>query len=535
MSKKNPKAVQQPIKNSEKVPYVPFGYAIEGNTLYRIDGDDKIPVCDPLYIEAAARDDKGDNWGRLLVWHDQDGQRHEWAMPSAMLAADGAEYRRILLSQGLCIRAGRKAQNALHDYILSAAPKDRALSVANPGWHKERYVMPDGTVCGDADEKVLLQVNGTLPKLEVSGSLEDWQSNVGALAVGNSRLVFMLSTALVGTLLYAGNEGPGGFHFPGGSSTGKTTGLRAAASVWGLSLRSWRTTDNAAESWARFAHDGFLPIDEIGQVDGRAADQMAYMLGNGQTKGRASRDGIARETAEFRLMFLSTGEIGLAEKLGEQKKKAKAGQTVRMIEIPADAGAGHGMFENLHSFASADEFAKNLSRMSQEYKGRVAPEFINRLTEMGFEKLQHVISGLTDKWLSDNAPDDADGQVMRAARRFALVAVTGELASSFGIFPWPDDEANNAAARCFKDWLKQRGGSDSFEVLDGLQNILQFIQRYGNSRFVNIEVPEEKVIDRAGFRRKGIGGEWEYMFSLTPSKAKFLAVVKMTAPLSMQQ
>ena len=72
-----------------------------------------------------------------------------------------------------------------------------------------------------------------------------------------------------------------GFHVEGGSSIGKTTLLRVAASVWGAPIQSWRTTDNAAEGLARAANDGLLILDELSQVDGTAADAMAYMLGNG--------------------------------------------------------------------------------------------------------------------------------------------------------------------------------------------------------------------------------------------------------------
>jgi hypothetical protein len=38
--------------------------------------------------------------------------------------------------------------------------------------------------------------------------------------------------------------------FSGGSSSGKTTALRVAGSVWGVPLHRWRTTDNAAEGLA---------------------------------------------------------------------------------------------------------------------------------------------------------------------------------------------------------------------------------------------------------------------------------------------
>jgi hypothetical protein len=49
------------------------------------------------------------------------------------------------------------------------------------------------------------------------------------------------------------------------------------------------------------------------------------------------------------VLFLSSGEIGLADKIAEdgRGKKMAAGQRVRIVDVSADAGAGMGMFENL--------------------------------------------------------------------------------------------------------------------------------------------------------------------------------------------
>jgi hypothetical protein len=43
----------------------------------------------------------------------------------------------------------------------------------------------------------------------------------------------------------------------------------------------------------------------------------------------------------------------------------------------------------------------------------------------------------------------ADGQVKRAASKFALVAMAGELAIEYGIVPWPKGDAIKAAAEMF--------------------------------------------------------------------------------------
>jgi putative DNA primase/helicase len=61
--------------------------------LYVGEDDEPQFVCSRLEIVATTRNDKGEEWGRLLVFADTDKRAHEWAMPMSMLAGDGACYR----------------------------------------------------------------------------------------------------------------------------------------------------------------------------------------------------------------------------------------------------------------------------------------------------------------------------------------------------------------------------------------------------------------------------------------------------------
>lgn len=56
------------------------------------------------------------------------------------------------------------------------------------------------------------------------------------------------------------------------------------------------------------------------------------MLANGSGKARATRDGSARKSAHWRLLFLSSGEIGLADKVAEDNRgrRAAAGSLIQM-------------------------------------------------------------------------------------------------------------------------------------------------------------------------------------------------------------
>ena len=71
----------------------------------------------------------------------------------------------------------------------------------------------------------------------------------------------------------------------------------------------------------------------------------------------------------------------------------------------------------------------------------------------------------------------------RVGRRFGLIAAAGELAAGLGILPWPEGEAERAAARCFNDWLQARGGTGSAELRDGIAQVRAFLEAHGSSRF----------------------------------------------------
>ena len=235
-------------------------------------------------------------------------------------------------------------------------------------------------------------------------------------------------------------------------------------------IRNWRATDNGLEGVAVQHCDTFLALDEMGQVEGKAAAAAAYMLANGQGKSRAAKTGAARRAATWRVLFLSTGEISLSDKISEDGhgKRAKAGQEVRVLDIPADPGAGFGLFDRLPDGMDGAAFAGVLNLAASEVYGTPARTFIDWLCA-NTERAMGAARRVQDSMLADIVPSDADGQVKRAARRFALVAAAGELATHAGVTPWEKGEACRATTACFNAWLEARGGSGASEIRDGIE------------------------------------------------------------------
>ena len=54
-----------------------------------------------------------------------------------------------------------------------------------------------------------------------------------------------------------------------------------------------------------------------------------------------------REPKGWRVTILSSGELPVEAKIGEDYgRKARAGQTIRLLDIPADRGLGFGAFDD---------------------------------------------------------------------------------------------------------------------------------------------------------------------------------------------
>jgi hypothetical protein len=209
------------------------------------------------------------------------------------------------------------------------------------GWHtlatgETVFVLGD-RVMGAAANRVLYQPETRQVVFAVGGTVDGWHTEVAALCVGNSRLTFAVCVALAGPLLHATGDESGGVHLVGSSSTGKTTALYVAGSVWGSHafLRRWRATANAIDAQAAQHCDTLLVLDELAQVDSKEAGSIAYSLANGQGKARANRTGTAKPVLNWRLLFLSAGEIGLAQHMAEGGKRTRAGQETRLAEVPA--------------------------------------------------------------------------------------------------------------------------------------------------------------------------------------------------------
>ncbi len=514
----SPDDASAPETAADELPALPERFCLYDSGLY-YHGSDKngnpLPpawICSPLRITTKTRDADGNSWGVLLEFNDADDRPHRWVMPLELLAGDGNEYRRALLSQGLQIAPGTQARQRLTEYLRTAPVKKRARCVNKTGWHGGAFVLPDFTY-GETGERILLQSLHEPAAMRTAGTLEGRRDGVVRLCEGNSRLLFAVSAAFAAPLLDITGDDSGGINFQGASSTGKTTVLYAAVSVWGGPefLQRWRATTNGLEATAQAHNDALLCLDELAQVDAREAGEVAYMLANGTGKQRAQRDGLAKSTARWRLLFLSAGEIGLAQHMSEAGKCVRPGQEVRLADIPADAGVGLGIFETLHGYRNGGALADALREAARTHYGHAARELLAALVDFDRDELREHVRDMRADFAAEMLPGNADGQARRVCDRFALIAAGGELATVRNLTGWKPGAALQAARVCFEAWLDNRGGAGAQEEKTALTQVAQFFELHGESRFTALDSNSQRVTtNRAGFKRTATGGTAEY-------------------------
>jgi putative DNA primase/helicase len=388
-----------------------------------------------------------------------------------------------LASGGLVIAPDKATQ--LKQCLIRIVSQQRIRIVQRTGWHEEaQFVLPTESIGNDGNREVSIYYGpDTSAAYSVSGTVEDWKREIAPLIDGNHRLMFAIAVAVAGVVADLLKEESLAFNYVGMSSSGKSTALRVAASVWGGKpyVKQWRATANGLEGLAK-AHSGTcLVLDELGQLDDKNASDAAYQLMNGMGKSRARVDGSTKQAARWTLALLSSGETTLSEKIKAAGKRSKAGQAVRVIDIPADAGQGMGLFDDTKSIAPAT-FSDLLTERSATIFGTLGPAFVQsiaRAPQDSIRQLRNAIDHIGAVLLG--GIPKPEGQVSRSARRFAIVAAAGELLNDVLGQPWRQGAMREAAHKCFLAALGRGGGTTSAEYTAIIDAVREIVEKYGVS------------------------------------------------------
>lgn len=429
------------------------------------------------------------------------------------------------LKEGLCY--------SINYYLNNYEPEFKAVGTDMVGWQVDNkaYILPfaneprncyNTNQAGEKPVEYILQQKSSAPRiLKKKGSSKEWKRTVGAVCRGNHLHTFAILVSLTAPALKILNEEGGFFHYVGSTSIGKSTILYVAKSVWGFKdLGSFRATDNSLESVCKNSNDGAMFLDELGEVNAEDLFKIIYMMANGVTKGRADRNGNAKETAYFKVLVQSTGEIGIEDKLAEKKLQVKGGQLIRMAEIDADRGKGLNTFDVLNinpntkePFKTGREQAEFLKTYADENYGIVIDEFMQKVVA-DIEDYKTKLKEIKKSWLDKKCTGDEGVEVARMIKRFSTIYATGIIAIEFGIIPHSIEEIEACMDEIFASWLERFGGDCSFEYKKIKEDLRKLCVEQQYSRFLNADPnPEEKPNlphNKAGYYKNNNGILFEF-------------------------
>ncbi len=426
-------------------------------------------------------------------------------MPMHMLKGSGEELRGELLNQGFIFNP--KKRNDLMNYIMEELPKRRVIAATKVGWDSDNTFVLPNQVIGGKDVVFQSEIPGE-NEFKTKGSLEGWQKNIGKLSHGNIPCMISICMALAGPLLKKVNRKQGGgIHWVGDSSSGKSTVVEIAASIWGSSdiIQSWNATSNGLEGVLAMRNDICLFLDEIDEASPQEVGKIVYMITNGHGKRRAGRTGNARDIQRWRTMTISTGERTLSSIMNDIGKQPNSGQLVRLLNIPA--GFDHGVFSNLHGFPDGRSLADHFKALCEQDYGHIGPAFIHFLIKEKRD-LPGALSGLVEAFCKEGIFSKLES---RAAGTLLVGAMAGELAIEYGLLPWSKGDALSAMKVAFNKWREAQGSRQS-EHTCIVENISSFIVKQ-DIRFSLYRDGKDisTVNNRAGWYEEK-NGERVYMF-----------------------
>jgi len=276
-------------------------------------------------------------------------------------------------------------------------------------------------------------------------------------------IVLVVLVALSGCLLKFVNIDGGGFHIFGPSGVGKTILLKIAASVMGSSsspdqgsqepcyMMSWGATKNGIEAKFNLFNDGLLILDELGKYTSKNFGADVYAIAGGAYTMRmnSSLESVDLKPANF--MLLSSGELSMQEMLRRLKEPLLGqGKSVRMPGIPLESSD----LNCPELYSDSEAASKAFEDAINDNCGFLFEDFIKKLLnhKQSYDELRVDVKARFESVLAEmNKRLPNKGSIeSRVLKRFALMAVAGQLAYEFGVLPWNDEKVMEALSFVYK-------------------------------------------------------------------------------------
>ncbi|MCR5835514.1 MAG: DUF927 domain-containing protein [Lachnospiraceae bacterium] len=233
-------------------------------------------------------------------------------------------------------------------------------------------------------KKSELEYSGSI-SLDRKGKLENAISEINTILENNPNLQLAVSMGIgalvVGYLRDFGIIQPNIVaHISGDSTTGKTTALKLAVSLFGNVLdnnslfSSWNTTDNAMQEMLAGNEGIPVALDEAGMMRNKNRTALIYALSQGKEKQRMYFGKGNNEIRTWNTLIISSGEIPIDDDDSDQA----TGVGVRLVK-----------FNGIQWTISAEE-ADNVIKYTTSYYGTIGSRCARLIMKLGLERIKQL-------------------------------------------------------------------------------------------------------------------------------------------------
>ncbi len=367
-------------------------------------------------------------------------------IPLDEFTTSSAGMKKRLAAQGVVVMM-RSTENSIARQA-EAASYDRQLFAADQsGWVGGKYFWPNDPLSSSFEGVPIVDNRpSTSTRYETAGTMLEWQQAVLPLADGRPVVAFAVCCAFASLLLeFVPLEDNPGFELSGPSSIGKSKLALLVASVFGRGpdlRRTWDTTVNALEPSMAKCADSVMFLDETGMFltawdAARARDYRGAIMKLAAGTSKERLGAIAQPDRRF--IFLSTTNVPVAELVSNFTPAEVLATTVRLSTIPADAGAGFGIFERVPAgFSDGASAIDRMQTIAQTQHGWAARAFVTCLeqrlaTPIGRARLARMIQRELHLFKRVALAENSGGTDSRVIDKFGLVAAAGALASHWRV------------------------------------------------------------------------------------------------------
>lgn len=322
----------------------PLGYKVQPDGIY--SGEDGTKRLDIPCLITDRLKNISDGTEHLVVAHRDGYAWHKNTYPRRVLA-DGRTAALEMAEKGYPVTSeqGKSLANYIHKFYLANQDELPAQLISNNfGWQGPKgsmgFLLGRSLVGGESATSVQFVAQEGLGALADGvaqrGRPEVWEEAFRLLQP-HDRPMLCLYASFSAPLVHIVGANSFVIDLCGETSRGKTTVLKACASVWGTAeidtpsslIQSWNSTPVAIETRASTLRHLPILLDDTNSIpekDRARVGSVVYMLAGGQGRQRGSLKGM-RVTGTWNTIAISTGEARISQ------MSTQSGKNTRLLTL----------------------------------------------------------------------------------------------------------------------------------------------------------------------------------------------------------